>query len=427
MPGTERHSRVRTERAPVEYVANRHRARASHPFDTGFLAPDAAERVRAFHRSLPGYAATPLVRLDAQAQRLGLAGLWLKDESARFGLDAFKVLGAAYAVARALAERLHLAGRLDFERLRAAVRDVGALTLVTATDGNHGRALAWAARALGQRAVVYLPNGATAHRLQAIAELGAQAEVHSGNYDDAVRHAARLAAERGWVLVQDTAWAGYEQVPRWIMQGYLTMFAEAFEQLGDRSPTHVFIQAGVGSLAGSLQGYLRERYGANGAALYVVEPQAAACYCDSARARDGKARAVTGALATIMTGLAAGEPSTLGWPILRDYAAGFFACADAVAQQGVRLLARPLDADPGVVSGESGAVTAGLVAMLRVRTEMRSITDAIGLGPESRVLLFSTEGATDPEGYARIMRMVDETGAAPVSVTDTGELGFRVP
>lgn len=409
MPGTERRTRVRTERAPVEYVANRHRARAPHPFDTGFLAPDAAERVRAFHRSLPGYAPTPLVRLDVLAQRLGLAGLWLKDESARLGLDAFKVLGAAYAVARALGERLQLAGGLDFERLRAALGDVSVFTLVTATDGNHGRALAWVARALGQHAVVFLPSGAAAHRVQAISELGAQAEVHSGNYDDAVRHAARLAAERGWVLVQDTAWAGYEQVPRWIMQGYLTMFAEAFEQLGDRSPTHVFIQAGVGSLAGSLQGYLRERCGANGPALYVVEPQAAACYYDSARSRDGRARTVAGALETIMTGLAAGQPSTLGWAILRDYAAGFFACADAVAEQGARLLAQPLGADPPVASGESGAVTAGLAAWLRERNEARPIADAIGLGPESRVLLFSTEGATDPDSYARILRTNDVT------------------
>ncbi len=408
MPGTERRPRAQTERALVEYLANPHRGRASHAFDTGFLASAAAERVRAFHRSLPGYARTPLVRLDALARRLGLAGMWLKDESARFGLHAFKVLGAAYAVARALGERLRLApGRFDLERLREALGDASEMTLVTASAGNHGRAVAWAAQALGQRAVVYLPRGATAHRLRAIAGLGARAELHAGNYDEAVRHAARMAAEHSWVLVQDTASSGYEQVPRWIMQGYLTIFAEAFEQLGELLPTHVFIQAGVGSLAGSLQGYLHERYGANGPALYVVEPRAAACYYESARSRDGETRTVGGALDTIMAGLAAGEPSTLGWAILRDYAMGFFACADTVAEAGVRLLARPLGADPAIVSGESGAVTAGLVAMLKERSEMRPIAEAIALGPESKILLFSTEGATDPESYARIARMAD--------------------
>ncbi len=396
------------ERPLIEYVPNRHRGAAPHPAETGFLSPAVAERVCVFHRSLAGYAPTPLVRLNALAERLGLAALWIKDESTRFALDAFKVLGASYAVARLLGERLAIAPeRLDFDRLRSALRGKRALTLVTASDGNHGRALAWATRALDQRAVVYLPNGAAARRVQAIAALGAGVEVHPGNYDDAVRHAARMAEEHGWILVQDTAWIGYEQVPRWIMQGYLTMFAEAFAQLEGVIPTHVFIQAGVGSLAGSLQGYLRERFREDAPRLYVVEPQAAACYYESARAAGGKPRTVAGALDTIMAGLAAGEPSTLGWPILRDHAAGFVACADAVAEEGVRLLARPFGADPRVVSGESGAVTTGMLAMLSAEQWARPIADEIGLGPESKILLFSTEGATDPESYKRIVRIVD--------------------
>lgn len=398
------------ERPLIEYVANRHRGASPHPADTAFLSPAVAERVCVFHRSLPGYAPTPLARLDARARRLGLGALWVKDESTRFALEAFKVLGASYAVARLLGERLAIAPeRLDFDRLRSALRGGRALTLVTATDGNHGRALAWAAQALGQRAVVYLPHGAAAHRVQAIAALGAGVEVHPGNYDDAVRHAARMAEEHSWILVQDTAWIGYQQVPRWIMQGYLTMFAEAFAQLEGKTLTHVFIQAGVGSLAGSLQGYLRERFREDAPALYVVEPQAAACYYESARAADGKPRTVAGALDTIMAGLAAGQPSTLGWPILRDHAAGFFACADAVAEEGVRLLARPLDSDPRVVSGESGAVTTGLLAMLREEKSARRIADEIGLGAKARVLLFSTEGSTDPDSYKRIVRARDKS------------------
>jgi diaminopropionate ammonia-lyase len=391
--------------ADIRYLANRHRLAHQRTTDTAFLAPAVADAVWAFHRTFVQYRPTPLTTLATLARALGIAALWVKDESSRFGVDAFKVLGASYAIARVLAQRSGLApAELSFERLRrlfAQARDP--LTFVAATDGNHGRAVAWAAQALGQRAVIYLPRGSAPARIANVRAFGAHPQTWPGNYDEAVRYAAHMARHHGWILVQDTAWTGYEEIPRWVMQGYLTLYAEAFSQLQGERPTHVFIQAGVGAFAGALQGYLRERYEGDCPALFVVEPLRAACYYASGHAEDGHARAVAGALDTIMAGLAAGTPSTIGWALLRDYAEGFFACEDSVTIKGMRLLAHPLRGDPPVVSGESGAVTAGLATRLLEPGGAREIADAIGLTPSSKVLLFSTEGATDPQSYRRLV------------------------
>ncbi|MFQ5995169.1 MAG: diaminopropionate ammonia-lyase [Acidiferrobacterales bacterium] len=393
----------------IDYIPNS-RARDAHTVtvDTASFTAKVADTVSAFHRSFGEYRRTPLISLKGLASTLGVASIWLKDESVRFGLDAFKVLGASHAIGRLFAQDLRLDfHEASFEQLRSgdAKARLGKRTFVTATDGNHGRAVAWAARAFGHRAVVYLPRGGAMARVTNIEAFGAEVHLTDSNYDEAVQLAAERARTEGWVLMQDTAWAGYEQIPLWVMQGYLTMFAEALEQLGEEKPTHVFIQAGVGSLAGALQAYLHQRYGAKRPIVAVVEPKNAACFFASANAGDGEPRTIGGALATMMAGLAAGRPSSLAWSILREYSDGFFACADEVTATGMQRLARPVTGDTVVISGEAGAVTTGLICHL-FEPAGQGLREQISLGPGAKVLLFSTEGATDPENYRRVVDQV---------------------
>lgn len=390
--------------ADVELATPAPEPASERPSLEGFLDLASARRVRAFHASFPEYEPTPLARLDALAADLGLASLSVKDESARFGLNAFKVLGGSYAIGRYLARELGIPeDELTYQALMAPeVRErVSRMTFVTATDGNHGRGVAWTANRLGARSVVYMPKGSAAERLENIRACGAEASITDLNYDDAVRLAASKARERGWVMVQDTAWPGYEDIPRWIIRGYATMSLEAFEQLPER-PTHVFVQAGVGSLATSVTGFLSAAYAPNPPTICVVEPNAAACVFRTAKADDGQLHPVTGDMPTIMAGLACGEPCTVGWPVLRAYARHFVRCPDSVAALGMRVLGAPLAGDPRVVSGESGAVTTGLVVALMRDERLASVRERLGLGPQSRVLCFSTEGDTDRQGYRRV-------------------------
>ena len=369
-----------------------------------FLRPAATEAPWAFHHTLPDYAPTPLVRLPGLARALGVGEVLVKDESHRFGLNAFKGLGGIYALARAAGEVLGLAGPLTWESLQtpAARQALAGVEFVTATDGNHGRGVAWAARRLGCRAHVYLPAGSVPARAQAILDAGAvEAEILPLSYDDTVAHAARLAREKGWRLIQDTSWPGYEDVPAWIVQGYTTMAREAAEQLeelGLARPTHVFLQAGVGAMAGGVLGYLAARYGEAAPDFLIAEPEDIPCIYASAQA--GQPRRVEGQAGTIMAGLNCGTPCSLTWPVLRDLARWYAACPDAVAEEGMRLLGRPHPGDPAVVSGESGAVTAGLLA----RLAQSPLRQDLGLGEDSVVLLFSTEGDTDPEHYRQVLR-----------------------
>lgn len=369
-----------------------------------FLRPAATEAPWAFHHTLPDYAPTPLVRLPGLARALGVGEVLVKDESHRFGLNAFKGLGGIYALARAAGEVLGLAGPLTWESLQtpAARQALAGVEFVTATDGNHGRGVAWAARRLGCRAHVYLPAGSVPARAQAILDAGAvEAEILPLSYDDTVAHAARLAREKGWRLIQDTSWPGYEDVPAWIVQGYTTMAREAAEQLeelGLARPTHVFLQAGVGAMAGGVLGYLAARYGEAAPDFLIAEPEDIPCIYASAQA--GQPRRVEGQAGTIMAGLNCGTPCSLTWPVLRDLARWYAACPDAVAEEGMRLLGRPHPGDPAVVSGESGAVTAGLLA----RLAQSPLRHDLGLGEDSVVLLFSTEGDTDPEHYRQVLR-----------------------
>jgi diaminopropionate ammonia-lyase len=363
-------------------------------------------RVRRFHQTLPNYKPTPLARLDNLAGYLGVDAIRVKDESYRCGLNAFKVLGASFALCSHLDRQLNLdPEKVDFNLLRSGkFKDLlPDLTCITATDGNHGRAVAWAARQLGCRAVVYMPKGTTSARLESIRDLGAEAGIIDGNYDDAVQLAADRARENNWLLLQDTAGLGYEDIPIRVMQGYLTMFEEAFEQLGGTLPTHVFIQCGVGSLAGSLQAYLVEKFGEQRPLLTIVEPTRAACYYQSIIAGDGNPHTVQGDLNTIMAGLACGEPNIISWRILRDFADCFVACPDEVTAQGMRVLGNPLQGDDRVISGESGAVTLGLLVRIQRTPDLMPLKQALNITPASIILLFSTEGDTDPVMYRKIV------------------------
>lgn len=374
------------------------------------LSTDEAKKVRAFHESFPQYSKTPLAKLDQMASHLGLQNVFVKDESYRFGLNAFKVLGGSYAMAKYIADKV---GK-DISELPYAVltsdklrEEFGQTTFYTATDGNHGRGVAWAANKLKQKCVIYMPIGTTQTRLEHILKENATATIEDLNYDDCVRKASAEAdASPNGVIVQDTAWEGYEEIPTWIMQGYGTMAYEADEQLGEygcERPTHIFIQAGVGSLAGAVQGYFANRYAGNEPKVVVVEADVAACLYKGAVAGDGEIRMVGGDMLTLMNGLACGEPSTISWDILRNHVHTFVSCPDWATAKGMRTLAAPMKGDTPVTAGESGAVTMGLLYQIMKNEEYKDLKEHLGLDETSKVLMFSTEGDTDPGRYRSIV------------------------
>lgn len=373
--------------------------------DVDFLSQKEMHKVRDFHKSFPQYTETPLVKLDNLAKRLNIGGIYIKDESHRFGLNAFKVLGGSYSIAKYMAKRLRKdIQELPYERLISDEirKELGEITFYTATDGNHGRGIAWTANQLKQKSVVYMPKGSSQIRLENIRKEGAEASITDMNYDEAVRLAAKHAEETNGVIIQDTAWEGYKDIPTWIMQGYGTMALEALEQLknyGVERPTHIFMQAGVGSFAAAIQGFFASVYGDDCPISVIVEPNDAACLYKSAVIGDGKPRFVTGDMPTIMAGLACGEPNIIGWEILKFYSSSFISCPDWVAANGMRILGNPLNTDRKIVAGESGAVTAGFIATIMIDERYKDLRKELKLDENSKILLFSTEGDTDPDDY----------------------------
>ncbi|MBE6877956.1 MAG: diaminopropionate ammonia-lyase [Ruminococcaceae bacterium] len=362
-----------------------------------------AEEVNRFHKTFDGYVPTPLADLGHTAKTFGIDGIFVKDESFRFGLNAFKALGGSYCLGRYMAEMLgkDIAELSYCDLISSEIKSaVGEITFVTATDGNHGRGIAWTAAKLGQKAVVYMPKGSAAERQENIRKLGAVCEITDVNYDDTVRFAKQQADENGWVLVQDTAWEGYEQIPAHIMQGYLTMAVEAAEQLGDKKPTHIFLQAGVGAMAGAMAAFFRNLYGFE-QKIVMVEPDKADCFYQTAKADDGAIHAVGGDLDTIMAGLACGEPCTIAWELAKYCVDAFISMEDTITANGMRILASPSQGDKAVISGESGAAGFGCVA--EILTNQPQIKQQLKLDENSVVLCFSTEGATDTENYKNIV------------------------
>ncbi|CAH1553592.1 diaminopropionate ammonia-lyase [Vibrio rotiferianus] len=358
-----------------------------------------AKQARAFHSQIDGYQPTPLVSLPVLAKQLGVKAILVKDESKRFGLNAFKVLGGSYALGRQLAKHLNVdIAEIDLKTVSSKLE--APLTFATATAGNHGTGVAWAAREMGQQAVVYMPKGSPQASVDRIRGLGAECIVTEVNYDDTVRLANDTAQANGWMLVQDTAWDGYEEIPTWISQGYMTMADEAVEQveqLGFEAPSHVILQAGVGAMAGGVLGYLADKMDPTKFDTIIAEPKAADCIYRSGTSEAGNMVNVTGDLSSIMAGLACGEPNPVTWPILRDCSRYFIAVEDKVSATGMRMYGNPLAGDQAITSGESGAITLGAL------NEIVKHNGNVGLSEESVVLLFSTEGDTNPERYRQIV------------------------
>ncbi len=374
-------------------------------YDINFLNEEEARKVQQFHASFPVYEKTPLAALPDTAAALGLEAMYVKDESYRFGLNAFKVLGGSYAIGNYLAQKLGMdISELPYEKMISdEVREkLGEITFVTATDGNHGRGVAWTANQLKQKAVVYMPKGSAEERLKNIQAEGADASITDLNYDEAVRLANSQAEKNGWVMVQDTAWEGYEDIPTWIMQGYGTMGFEAWGQLPEK-PTHIFLQAGVGSMAGAVTGFFSNVYKEDRPIITIVEPNKADCLFRTAEANDGKLHFVTGDMNTIMAGLACGEPCSIGWNVLHSYADNFISCPDYAAAKGMRILGNPEGKDGKVISGESGAATVGCVAEIMTNPDLAWLKEKLQLDENSKVLFFSTEGDTDKENYKAVV------------------------
>ena len=297
------------------------------------------------------------------------------------------MLGGSFAVGSILAERT---GKSIFETdynalISTEIKNNNKdLTFITATDGNHGRGVAWSATQFGCKSVVYMPKGSVAERLENIRKAGADASITDMNYDDAVRLATKHANENGWCLVQDTAFGDYVEIPKRIMQGYCTMALEAYEQLPEK-PTHIFLQAGVGSMAAAVAAFFASVYGENRPIVTIVEPLTADCFYRTAKANDGKLHCVTGDMQTIMAGLACGEPCSLAWDILSACADHFVAFHDEAAANGMRLLAKPYGADTPIVAGESGASAFGCVTEIMQNPALAELRNTLQLDGTSVV------------------------------------------
>jgi diaminopropionate ammonia-lyase len=352
----------------------------------------------AFHRRLPGYAPTRLVHAPTLARMLDVRDVWVKDESSRFGLPSFKILGASWATYRALDARAGgaIPAWHTLDELSRHLEPLKPLTLVAATDGNHGRAVAHMARLLGLHAHILVPEGMAPARIEAIQGEGAAVTIVQGTYDDAVEQAAALASDRT-LLISDTGWPGYEDVPAWVVEGYSTIFWEVDDQLaeaGKRAPDLVAVQMGVGALASAVVRQYRRPALETRPRIVGVEPTGAACVLASAQA--GERISIPGPHRSIMAGLNCGIPSATAWPLVSQGIDLFVAIDDEYAAAAMRALAAA-----GVVSGETGAAgLGGLLAILR-GAEAPRIRDELGVGQASSVLVLSTEGATDPEAYAR--------------------------
>jgi diaminopropionate ammonia-lyase len=395
-------------RSPLHFFENPRASRtAPYAADgrTEILSLAAFAEAKREITSWPGYAPTPLQQLTKLAARAGVAAIAYKDEAGRFGLGSFKAIGGGYAVCKLLRKKVQQqtgaiisSADLTSSRYADVTREI---TVTCATDGNHGRAVAWGAQTFGCRCVVYVHETVSEGRCRAIAKYGAEVRRVAGTFDDAVRRAASDAATYGWLVVSDTSYEGYTDVPRDIMQGYSLMADEALAQ--GPPPSHVFVQGGVGGLAAGQCAYFWERLGSARPRFVVVEPDKADCFYRSAVA--GKPVSAPGTLDTIMAGLACGEVSLLAWKILKIGADDFMTIDDEAAIDCMRLLAEGRHGDPPIVAGESAV--AGLTGFL-IGSADPKVRRSLELGSHSRILVFGTEGATDPELYTRLVGRTPE-------------------
>ena len=392
---------------PARAIANPSAEPASAPYGlarAAVMSPQGFEAAMREVSSWPGYAPTPLLSLEVLARHLGIGALHYKDERGRFGLGSFKALGGAYAVANVLRGKVMrargLSGVTSSELLSGVYRDIiGGATVTCATDGNHGRSVAWGAQLFGCRCVIYVHETVSQGRRDAIARYGAQVLEVKGNYDDAVRYAATTAAAEGWTVVSDTSYPGYRDIPLDVMHGYGVMAGEIEHQLqGAPIPTHVIVQAGVGAMAAAICASFWMHWGQDRPRFVVVEPVLADCIYRSVE--QGQRVIVHGSLETVMAGLACGEVSELAWEILRGGVNACVAVDDAYALDAMRRQARPAPGDPPVVAGETGG--AGLAALLAAM-DHPDIRRTLALDVNSRVVIMGSEGDTDPVIYREIV------------------------
>ena len=365
---------------------------------------DAAQKIISTWK---GYAPTPLLSLSGLAQQLSIAAIDYKHEGGRFGLGSFKALGGAYATLRLLQREVSkTVGRdicvHDLERGEYADITAG-ITVVSATDGNHGRAVAWGAQRFGARCRIYIHAEVSENRADTIRDFGAEVVRVNGDYDLTVETARKDAEENGWFVVSDTSWPGYVDPPRDVMSGYGVMMREIFNDISE-PPTHVFVQGGVGGLAAAVVASIGQHWGSEDIRMVIVEPELAPCLLVSARA--GKAIPYAIAEETIMAGLSCGEPSMLAWDVLAERVDHFMTIPDSIVPDCMRLLAWPTHDDPAIEAGESAV--AGLAGLI-CGVQQEALREALGLDSASRVLLIGSEGATDPDIYAEIVN-----GAAAV-------------
>ena len=359
----------------------------------------------AFHQALAGYAPTPLQSLPALAQTLGVGQIWVKDESHRFGVKAFKALGASYAIYRFLKNRWEEQFPEKFDAHifcnAAALKKLGDFTFCAATDGNHGKAVAWTAKMIQQKAVIFMPAETAQARIDNIHAEGGKVQIVRGTYDDCVMAAAQTAKKQGWIEIADTAYEGYTVIPSWVLNGYSTLFREieaTFNAQRSAEIDLVFLQAGVGAFAAAGAAHYTMRYGENRPKLICLEPLEAAGFLDSINEGQGHPIPAKGKMETIMAGLNCGTPSLAAWPILKDSIDLFLGIGDGYAEEAMKEYAQW-----GVVAGESGA--SGLAALLALlqAPSLAEAKEKIGLNAQSRILLINTEGDTDPQNYQKIV------------------------
>ncbi|MFI7837006.1 diaminopropionate ammonia-lyase [Pseudomonas asiatica] len=387
----------------MRYYKNEHvRTQTAHtalkPFTSAHL-----KEVRS-HLECIDYDVTPLLSFQELAQSKGVGAIFVKDESRRSSLKSFKALGGAHAVVRVILQEAskHLSRKVaPQEILSPDVQLVAqSLTITCATDGNHGRSVAAACKVAGCRSVIFVHAGVSESRANAIASLGADVQRVTGSYDDSVTYATEAAQKNGWIVVSDTSWPGYEEIPTWVMQGYLVMADEIVQQVeaSGRSLTHVFLQAGVGGFAAALAAYLTSVYGDLAPRIVVVEPEKAACIYESAV--KGEATKIDHGEATVMAMLECYEPSMLAWRILRETVTAFMTISDEDALYAMAAMAREATLDPVVEGGESGAASLGGLLVALAHPEAKQ---SLGLNKDSVALVINTEGATDPELYAQLL------------------------
>jgi diaminopropionate ammonia-lyase len=382
--------------------------------DAVTLGLEAAANVERFLSLRQGHRETPLVSLAHLARDIGVGSVHIKDEGHRLGLGSFKALGGSYAVIRLVLEEAsrQLGSDVDITQLHSPeVRAVASrITVSCATDGNHGRSVAQGAQLVGAHCAIFIHSGVSEERAAAISRFGAEIIKVNGNYDDSVAEASRVAGEKGWLTVSDTSWPGYERIPGFVMQGYTALLREAVRLLPEK-PTHVFIQAGVGGIAAAVAGYFSLLYGDQRPFFTVVDPSRAACLYESARA--GKPVKIKHGEATVMAMLECYEPSLVAWRILSRAADAFMTVEEEEAVDIMKRLANPLAGDPAIVAGESGGV--GLAALIKVAQDPAQRAK-LKLGPESRVFLVNTEGATDPALYEKLV------GVSPQEVENRNQM-----